>query len=149
LEGHADMSIGAFVSKERQPTIEGIFTAIGSKRLLWENLTRFIADNYGIKVDFMFYGKNYGWALRFRRGSKTLLSMYPGTESFVVQIVLGQIEAEKAFDLDLGKNVRRHLENTHQFHEGRWLFIKKESEQDLNDVKKLLLVKSRPVKKEK
>jgi hypothetical protein len=103
----------------------------------------------GSKLISCFMEKIMDGQLRFRRGSKTLLSMYPGTESFVVQIVLGQIEAEKAFDLDLGKNVRRHLENTHQFHEGRWLFIKIESEQDLNDVKKLLLVKSRPVKKEK
>jgi len=80
--------------------------------------------------------------VRFRAGGKALLSMYPGKESFAVQIVLSQTDAEQAFSLNLGKKVRKVIEEAHQFHEGRWLFIKVESQQDLNDIQQLLLVKS-------
>jgi hypothetical protein len=38
------MSIGVFVDKEQQPAMEEIFAVVGSKRSLWEKLTRFIAD---------------------------------------------------------------------------------------------------------
>jgi hypothetical protein len=70
--------------------------------------------------------------------------MYPGEDSFTVQIVLGQTPAEKASSLKLGRNVRNVLENAHQFPEGRWLFIKVNSKQDISDVQQLLLLKERP-----
>jgi len=126
--------------------MKGIFASIGSKKELWEDLTRFIADNYRVKSDFAFYGKNYGWALRFRRTGKALLSLYPGEESFTVQIVLGETAAEKAASLKLGKNVRNVIENARQFPEGRWLFIRIRSKQDISDVQQLLMLKAPLVK---
>jgi len=127
--------------------MEELHAAIGSKRVMWEDLTRFIGENFRVQSDFIFYGKNYGWTVRFRKGGKALVSLYPGKEGFTAQIILGQIEAEKAAGLSLGANVRGVLESSKQFFEGRWLFIKVESKQELDDVKRLILTKSRPVKK--
>lgn len=140
------MSIGAFVDKAYQPTMREIFASIGAKRKSWERLARFIAENYRIKGDFAFYGKNYGWALRFRKGGKSLLSMYPGKASFTLQIVLSPTLASEASNLPLGKNTRKVLENAHEFPEGRWLFIKIESERDISDIQSLLALKARPSK---
>jgi len=140
-----DVAIGIFVDKKHQPTMDEGFAAVGAKQLLWESLTQFIADNYRIKGDFAFYRKNYGWALRFRKGGKALVSMYPGKNGFTVQIVIGRIQTEKAFRLNLGKNVKKILRDAHQFPEGRWLFIEIRSKQDLQDVRELLLLKLRPV----
>jgi len=123
-----------------------IFASIGSKKELWENLTRFVADNYRVKNDFAFYGKNYGWALRFRKRENALLSMYPGEDAFTVQIVLAETGVEKAAKLKLGKNVRNVIENAHQFPEGRWLFIRIGSRQDISDVQQLLMLKASLVK---
>jgi hypothetical protein len=139
------VAIGMFVDKKHQPTMKEVFSAIGAKRLLWESLTQFIADNYGIKGDFAFYGKNYGWAIRFREAGKALLSMYPGKNGFTVQIVIGQTHAEKVFDLNLGEKVKKILRDAHQFREGRWLFIAILSKRDLEDVQQLLRVKLPPV----
>jgi hypothetical protein len=141
------MAIGTFTERGRQPTIQEVLAAIGSKQPLWESLNSFIADSYKLKSDFAFYGKNYGWALRFRRAGKALLSLYPNQESFTAQIIIGQEQAEKASSLGLSKKAIKIIEDAHPYPEGRWLFIKVESEQDLNDVKKLLAVKSQPVKK--
>jgi hypothetical protein len=137
------MAVGTFVEKQHQPTMREIFASIGSKKELWDNLERFVAENYQTKRDFAFYGKNYGWALRFRKAGKALLSMYPGEGSFTVQIVLGEAPAKKASSLKLGKNVRNVLENAHEFPEGRWLFIRVGSKQDVRDVQQLLLLKER------
>lgn len=138
------MAVGTFVEKQRQPTMREIFGSIGSKKELWDSLERFVAENYRTKRDFAFYGKNYGWAVRFRKAGKALLSMYPGEGSFSVQIVLGQTPAEKASSLKLGRNVRNVLEKAHEFPEGRWLFIKVTSKQDVRDVQQLLLLKEQP-----
>ena len=115
--------------------------SIGPKKELWDSLERFVAENYRTKRDFAFYGKNYGWALRFRKAGKALLSMYPGEGGFTVQIVLGETPAKKASNLKLGKNARNVLESARQFPEGRWLFIKVNSKQDLRDIQQLLLLK--------
>jgi hypothetical protein len=138
------MAVGTFVDKQHQPTMKGIFASIGSKKELWDSLERFVAENCRTKRDFAFYGRNYGWALRFRKAGKALLSMYPGEGSFTVQIVLGAIPAKKASNLKLGRNVRTVLENAHEFPEGRWLFIKVGSKQDVRDVQQLLLLKEQP-----
>ena len=138
------MGIGIFTDKGHQPTVEAMLATVGSKRLFWEKLTGFISDNHRAQRDFTFYGKNYGWAVRFRKGGKALISLYPGKEEFTVQIVLGPTQADEAFGLNLGENVIKIIENAHKYPEGRWLFIKIESEQDLGDVQKLLMVKSPP-----
>ncbi len=136
------MPVGAFVEKQHQPTMREVFASIGSKKGLWENLERFVAENYQSKRDFAFYGKNYGWALRFRKAGKALLSMYPGEGSFTAQIVLGETPAKKASSLGLGRNARNVLGRAHQFPEGRWLFIRVSVKQDLRDIQQLLLLKT-------
>jgi hypothetical protein len=113
------MAVGTFVEKQHQPTMREIFGSIGSKKELWDSLELFVAENYRTKRDFAFYGKNYGWAVRFRKAGKALLSMYPEEGSFSVQIVLGETPAEKASSLKLGRNVRTMLEKAHEFPEGR------------------------------
>ena len=143
------MAIGIFTDKLHQPTMEEIAVAVGSKQQLWENLTSFIGDSYRLKSDFAFYGKNYGWALRFRKGGKALLSLYPGQDSFTAQIIASQAQAEKALSSGLSKKASKIIEDAHPYPEGRWLFIKIESEQDLNDVKQLLMIKSQPVQNKK
>ena len=82
------MGIGVFVDKGRKPTTRGILATLGSRRRLWEELIRFIAENYRVDGDLIFGGKNYGWALRYRKGGKALTTIYPARESFVVQIVI-------------------------------------------------------------
>jgi hypothetical protein len=136
------MPVGAFVEKQHQPSMREVFASIGSKKGLWKDLEKFVADNFRTKRDFAFYGKNYGWALRFRKEGKTLLSMYPGKGVFTVQIVLAETPAKKAVNLKLGKNARNVLESAHEFSEGRWLFIKVNSKQDFRDIQQLLLLKA-------
>jgi hypothetical protein len=136
------MAVGTFVEKEHQPTMREISISVGSKKDLWDSLERFVAENYRTKRDFAFYGKNYGWAVRFRKGGKALLSMYPGEGSFTVQIVLGETPASKASSPRLGKNAKNVLETAHQFPEGRWLFIRVSSKQDIRGIQQLLLLKT-------
>lgn len=80
----------------------------------------------------------------FSQSWKALLSVYPGEDAFTVQTVLGQTLAEKASSLKLSKNAKKVLENAHQFPEGRWLFIKANSRQDISDIQQLVLLKERP-----
>ena len=139
-----DMGVGLFNDKKHRPTMNQVLEELGAKRVLWDSLVQYVTGNYGIKGGFAFYGKNYGWALRFRKGSKALLSIYPGKKKIIVQIVIGPAQTERISKLNLGKNVKNALEAAHQFPEGRWLFIQMKSKRDLKDIQQLLLMKSTP-----
>ncbi|MBZ0290237.1 MAG: DUF3788 domain-containing protein [Anaerolineae bacterium] len=138
------MAIGIFVEKEHCPTAQEIRDALGSAYPLWDTLTRFILDNYDMPGELSFGGKKYGWNLWYRRSGKSLVSLYPQQGFFVAQIVLGKEQVEKVGQLKLGENVKTVFDQTPQLHDGRWLFIKISTEEDVRDIQQLLQVKKRP-----
>lgn len=141
------MPIGFFLDKTHQPGEDEIRTALGACFPLWSRLTQFLADQYQLPGDLSYGGKNYGWNLWYRRSGKSLATLYPQAGSFVAQVVLGKDLVEKAVGLNLGENVREVFQETPQLHDGRWLFITINSDRDVEDVEKLLLLKKKPFRK--
>ena len=139
------MSIGIFSDKDNQPTMKEIYMIMGAKQQLWVNLVEYIEESYHIKGVPSYGGRKYGWELGFRKGSTPLLFAFPQKDGSTVQIVLGKKQVEVAPRLNLGKNVGTTFENARQFHDGRWLYIKVETEQDIDDIKKLLRAKVKPI----
>jgi hypothetical protein len=135
------MSVGVFTDKARAPTVEQVIEAIGSRRVVWEGILQVIRDCYSHQEDWRFYGKNYGWALRFRKSGKALASLYPAEGSFTVQLILSQADVDKTHSLKLGKRVRQIIEQAYPFPEGRWVFIPVNSGKDMRDVQQLLALK--------
>jgi hypothetical protein len=139
------VSIGVFTDKTQTPGLDEVWPIIGARRMAWEALAGYMARTFGGQADWKFYGKNYGWALSFRKGSRALLALYPGQAGFTAQLIVGPGQLEKALSLPLGEHVRRILEEAHPYPEGRWLFIPVETDQDVQDIQQLLATKSRPV----
>jgi hypothetical protein len=135
------MSVGIFTDKAHAPTEEQISEAIGSRRAAWEDMLQVIRERYSHQEDWRFYGKNYGWALRFRKSGKALVSLYPAEGSFTIQLILSQADVDRAHGLKLGKHVRQIIEQAHPYPEGRWVFIPVKSGKDLRDVHQLLALK--------
>jgi hypothetical protein len=138
------MPVGAFCDKDRKPSSRQISNILGPKKPLWDRLLKFIASNYDIPPDLSYGGKNYGWYLWYRRGGKTLVSLYPQHGHFVAQVVLGAAHAEAAAKLDLGRNVREAIEAAPKLHDGKWLFLRVRTQTDVKDVEALLRIKRRP-----
>ena len=82
------MGIGIFTDKSHPPTMKQILDALGDQRSAWEAFVTFVRAKYSSQEEWKFYGKNYGWALRFRKSGKALLSLYPAEESSIVQVIL-------------------------------------------------------------
>jgi hypothetical protein len=145
------MSVGKFTDKKHQPSETEILAAIGPRLPIWQELIGFIREKYPVQEDFKFmYGKNYGWAFRFRIKGQFLTSLYPAEGGFAVQVNLSPQAIEQALSLQPGKNVRQAIALAHPYPEGRWLFIPVESEQDATDIRQLLALRvaSKHVKKE-
>jgi len=137
------MSIGVFTDKNYQPTDTEVFGAIGSMLPSWQELVKFIRENYRVQEDFKFlYGKKYGWALRFRINGKLLTSLYPTQNGFTAQVNLGPTAIKQAQRMKLSKNVQQTIAKAHPYPEGRWLFVSVESENDIRDIQRLLTLRS-------
>ena len=137
------MSIGLFTDKGHQPTDAQVLEAIGPKLPLWHALVHYVREQHSVQEDFRFlYGKNYGWALRFRVKGKLLISLYPAQGGFIAQVILSTDAIEKAQSMQLSNNIQQVIARAHPYPEGRWLFISVESEEDLRDVQRLVALRA-------
>ena len=115
---------------------------IGPQVPLWHELIQFIRENYPSDEDFKFlYGKNYGWALRFRIRGQLLTSLFPTAGGFTAQVNLSPEAVEQALAMQPGKNIQDAIARANPYPEGRWLFIPIESADDVHDVKRLLALR--------
>ena len=108
----------------------------------WQGLLQYIRENYPVQEDLKFlYGKKYGWARRFRIKSKLLTSLYPTQNGFTVQVNLNPAAIEQAQQMGLGGSVQQAIVAAHPYPEGRWLFIASHSENDVQDIHRLLILR--------
>ncbi|MFQ5761995.1 MAG: DUF3788 domain-containing protein [Candidatus Bathyarchaeia archaeon] len=135
--------------KTHKPTEDEIISFIGARaKGAWLEIRHFLEDRYDLVPETVFYGAKYGWTIRYRKGGKTLCSLFPEEGGFTVLIVLGKEESEKTLSMydELSSKVRRLLADARQLHDGRWLWIRLLTTSDAEDVKKLLQVKRKPKK---
>jgi len=135
--------------KARKPTEEEIISFIGEPaKEAWREIRQFLEDHYDLEPETLFYGAEYGWTIRYRKGGKTLCSLFPEKGGFTVLITLGRRESEKALSIrdELSSKIRKLLGDTKQLHDGRWLWIRLLTASDTEDVKKLLQIKRKPKK---
>ncbi|UCE17074.1 MAG: DUF3788 domain-containing protein [Gemmatimonadota bacterium] len=131
---------------DTKPTEDDIITYVGKKSPFWLELRDYLNKHYDVTPELVFYGKKYGWTIRYRKSRKTLCSLFPEKGAFTVLIVLGGKEVDKTLSMidDLSPDVRTLFENTEQLRDGRWLWIQVMKKEDMESVKLLLSVKRKP-----
>jgi hypothetical protein len=133
------VAIGIFIDKNRKPAKTEILEAIGPMISIWQKLIHYIREKHLVQEDFKFmYGKNYGWALRFRIKGKLLVALYPSKSGFTAQVILNPEAIRKSQKIKFGENVRETISQAHPYPEGRWLFIPVKSGKDFRDIQQLL-----------
>lgn len=113
-----------FVDRTQEPSHRSVSQVLGQARPAWHDLETHLAESYGLKGSLYFmYGAKYGWALRFRRGGRTIVGMYSNRGFLTVQIILGRAQVAAAKAIGLPARVSKVLEAAKNYPEGRWLFI--------------------------
>jgi hypothetical protein len=131
-----------FVERGREPSCEEVRKALGKACPAWDELERHLAEVYGLKGSFHFmYGQRYGWALRFERGGKLALAMYPNGGHLTVQVVLGRAHVAQAMTMRLPLRVSKALKAAKDYPEGRWLFVPVSSRQGAREMRNLIALK--------
>jgi hypothetical protein len=138
------MSFERMINKEHSPTEEEILTAIGRTRE-WHHLRKFLKDNYDFAPELVYYGKKYGWTIRYRRSGKTLCSLFPEKGAFTVLVVLGNKEVSgiQTVSNKFSHKVKSLIENTEHLHDGCWLWINVSNMREVRDIIELLKLKGK------
>ena len=87
--------------------------------------------------------------VKFRQGKKTIVSVNLREDCYEFQIILGKNEREKfeAIKHEFSLELQELYDKARTLHDGLWLFIRVDSLEKLEEVKKLILLKKRPNRK--
>ena len=115
----------------------------------WQALCKFIEAQYEMEQLWNKGGKAGKYEYKYRRGGKTLCALYLGENHLGFMVVLGKAEQQKFEELrnTFTATVQRLYDETHPYHDGRWLMLDVSAKLNIEDIERLLHIKRRPNKK--
>lgn len=128
-----------------KPSDEDISKYINNS--LWDKFKEYMRYKYGIRpvYEFSKCSMEYGWNIKFKKGSKSLCTIYPRENYFAVLIVIGKRQKEE-FEKKLEnftEDIQQLYFNTKEGNGQRWLFIEIEDDDEkYNDVKNIIKIRS-------
>lgn len=87
--------------------------------------------------------------LKFRQGHKTILTIYTHHDKFTFLVILGRNERER-FEMQrdsFSDYILDYYNNSKTYHDGKWMFIDVTTMEQLEEVKRLILIKKNPNRK--
>lgn len=114
---------------------------------LWNKFCMFIKNNYNVNPRFEFSkcSLEYGWNIKFKKGSKTICTVYPRENYFCVMIVIGKNEKDQFENIlhNFGIEIQEIYKATKECNNQKWMMIDLEDEnRKYEDVKKVLNIRA-------
>ena len=116
---------------------------------VWNRLCALIDENYDMERLWGKGGKEWKYEYKYRRGGKTLCALYARENCVGFMVVLGKDERLK-FETDkerYSKEVQKIYDNTHTYHDGKWIMFEPTDTTLFNDFIRLLSIMRKPNKK--
>lgn len=131
---------------DREPSVEELDQYADNP--LWPELRKYLKDAYGAdpRADYSRCGLEPGWNVKFKKGSKSLATVYfrPGYVTAMVSVApKDETEAERVL-LTCTEYTRALYRRTASSKIGRWLMMDLTSREVLEDLKALLALRVRP-----
>ena len=132
------------------PTTEEMTALLGKSLYeVWTNLCTLIDEHYDMERLWDKGGKAWKYEYKYRRGGKTLCALYARENCVGFMVVLGKDERLK-FEADkenYSKVVQEIYDNTHTYHDGKWVMFEPTDTSLFGDFIRLLSIKRKPNKK--
>ena len=132
------------------PTTEEMTALVGKSLYeVWKNLCALIDEHYDMERLCDKGGKAWKYEYKYRKGGKTLCALYARENCIGFMIVFGKDERLK-FEADketFSKEVQEIYENTHTYHDGKWIMFEPADTSLFNDFIRLLSLKRKPNRK--
>jgi hypothetical protein len=134
--------------RSRNPSDADIISFIADSKAVraWKQMLEYLDTAYDLSREILYYGDKYGWLVRYRRSKRTIISLFPETNSFSFLMVFGKNEIDKFVDQksEFLPSIVEVFDNTEKLHDGKWLWIRVTDSSMLEDLKKLISIKRKP-----
>lgn len=133
-----------FPDPSQAPPHDALVEAVGPARDRWLRLEAWLHDTYGLDGEPIFFGRDSGWCVRYRRGGKALLTLIPGDAAFRTLVVVGPSAWQAAGSLELSPRTKAAWDGARPYPDGRWLWLDVDDDATVEDVEHLVALKSPP-----
>lgn len=116
---------------------------------VWQKLCVVIDEKYEMERLWNAGGKNWIYEYKYRRGGKTLCSLYAKDNRIGFMIIFGKNEREKLEEIrdTLSDDVCRRYDEAKTYRDGKWVMFEPTDTSEFDDYMKLLAVKRKPNRK--
>ena len=136
------MEISIFTDKSKAPTEEDLASAIGDTISFWIELKNFTYGKYPKATEeWNHSGAKYGWNFRIKDKKRAIVYFLPREKFFKVGMNFGQKAFETILNSPVSDAIKLELENARVYAEGRGIRIPVNSEDDMEDIRKLIEIK--------
>lgn len=123
-----------------QPAYENFSEYVNSD--LWLELNSYLQETYHIlpKIEYSGCSMQKGWNIKYRKGGKSLCTLYPMQEYFIALAVIGEREINEAeLLMPLCSEYTQNLfKETISGYSGKWMMIDVKKPDVFHDVKKII-----------
>ena len=131
----------AFIGQAKEPTESELTVALGAKKLFWDQLIGELQDTFQLTCEWNSYSIKAGWALRLKRKTRNINYLSPSRNGFIASFALGDKAIAAAQTSKFPKQVLKIIADAKKYAEGTAVRISVSSAEDLNVIKKLVLIK--------
>lgn len=117
---------------------------------VWKSLASAIDARWEMEHIWSSGGRNWSYEYKWRRGSRTLCSLFAGKGCLGFMIVFGKDERLKVDEIrgTLSESVCRQYDEAETYHDGKWVMFRPADESEFGDYIRLLSLKRKPNRKE-
>ncbi|HET6170317.1 MAG TPA: DUF3788 family protein [Terracidiphilus sp.] len=131
----------AFIHHPVQPTASEIVSALGRNAGLWQEIIQFCAEQGVTESEWKSVSPKYGWSLRLKRKTRTIVYLGPCADCIRVAFVLGKRAVEAAQTSDLSTQMLAVIDKAPRYAEGTGVLLLAKRKADLDAVKTLVRIK--------
>ena len=116
---------------------------------VWQELCSTIDEKYEMERLWNTGGKNWTYEYKYRRGGKTLCSLYARKNCIGFMIIFGKDERVKFDEIraTLSDVVSKRYDEATVYHDGKWVMFEPTQTAEFDDYLKLLAIKRKPNRK--
>ncbi|MEA4846375.1 MAG: DUF3788 domain-containing protein [Clostridiaceae bacterium] len=114
-------------------------------RELWKQINDFIRQRYKSlpRIMYSICSGKPGWNVKYQKSGKSICTLYPEKDSFVVLIVimLDLLPLIEAMSEELTEETLQTIRTARPFNGTKWLMLQVKNDLQLDDVKQLIILK--------
>ncbi len=130
------------LNASHEPAFDEISNYMNEReRNLWEDYNKFIKDNYKCRpvIDYSNCSAKPGWNIKYKKSGKSLCTLYPEKDGFVVLVVV-KLDLLPVLE-ELDPEIVKIANEAKPFNKTKWLMIPVKNKNMLQNVKELLMLK--------